>query len=393
MTVGPAAEARSSDADQKTEMLCPPEVRRGLERALELGEVGLQVAAYLDGELVVDAWCGVADERTSAGVQADSLFPIFSTTKAFPVAAVNLLVERGYVDVEAPVARYWPAYGANGKDRVRVRDIFTHRSGVPQVPPGSGPDEMADWDRMIEGIAALAPLSPPGEKSSYQALNLGWVLGEVVRGADPEHRHFSRFVREEILDPLGCDNTWLGLPIEEEPRLVAIAGQYTTPTPDHAAPGRQGAYGGYTSPQRYASRSVRAACLPATNAITTARSCARFWAMLAGRGRLGSARLFSEHRVWSWLRPRPNPLEYDDVLGLAPMIGIGGFWLGDDAVGAHPDLLCQPGAGGSIGWAELESRLAVVICHNRMFTYAEAADLPEHPHHELIRAIRRLARG
>jgi CubicO group peptidase (beta-lactamase class C family) len=374
-----------------SEMICPPEVKAALDRAAELGEEGIQIAAYQDGELIVDAWSGYADAESRRPVEHDTLFPIFSVTKAFPVAAIHILAERGLVDYEAPIARYWADYGRNGKDVVRIVDVLSHRSGVPHIPAGSGEDELSNWDHMVEGIANLDLLYPPGGKSSYQAINMGWVLGEVVRGADPEHRHISQFMQEEIFEPLGIDSTYVGLPEEEEHRLAVLAGHYTTPTPDDAAPGRSGAYGVLTTPQHYASRKIRAACIPAGNGITTARSAARFWAMLAGRGKLGSTRMLSEHRVWSCLERRPNFLEYDDVLGLHPMIGTRGFWLGDDAVGNPPDLLCQPGSGGSIGWAQLENRLAVVICHNRLFTYGEAAQMEEHPHHALFRAIREIA--
>ncbi|HEY6762956.1 MAG TPA: serine hydrolase domain-containing protein [Baekduia sp.] len=377
--------------------LCPEPVRAALDRALELGEVGLQVAAHLDGELIVDAWAGQADPDRDRPVGPDTLFPIFSVTKALATVSVHVQAERGLVDYDAPLARYWPEFAAHGKGGVRVRDVLTHRSGVPHIPPGTGPAEMADWDAMARGIADLEPLYPPGERSTYQARSMGWMLGEVVRRTDPEGRPFCRFLREEILDPLGCTDTWVGLPDEQEPRLAALIGAYAGPTPDALAPGRSKAYGSLTAPDIYASRELRRACLPASGAITTARSESRFWAMLANGGTLDGVPLLSPERVRAFPERRDNPEELDEVLGLVPLIGRGGFWVGgpyplaEAGIGDSPSVICQPGAGGSLGWADVESGLAVAICHNRMFANHPVRPLAEHPMAAIGDAVREVA--
>ncbi|HET6509954.1 MAG TPA: serine hydrolase domain-containing protein [Baekduia sp.] len=377
--------------------LCPAPVRAALDRAVELGEVGLQVAAYLDGKLIVDAWTGQADPEAGRPVGPDTLFPIFSVTKALATVSVHVQAERGLVEYDAPLARYWPEFAAHGKDGVRVADVLTHRSGVPHIPQGTGVAEMADWDHMAQGIADLAPLYPPGERSTYQARSMGWMLGEVVRRTDPEGRPFGRFLREEILDPLGCADTWVGLPDEQEGRLAALVGAYAGPTPDTLAPGRGKAYGSLTAPDIYASRTLRRACLPASGAITTARSEARFWAMLANGGELDGVRLLSPERVRAFPARRDNPEEFDEVLGLVPLIGRGGFWIGgpyplaEAGIGDRPSVICQPGAGGSLGWADVESGLAVAICHNRMFTNHPVRDEDEHPMTAIGNAVRAVA--
>src|SRR6476661_4089552 len=125
-------------------------------------EVGLQVAAYIDGELIVDAWAGVADEDTGRLVDGDTLFTSWSTTKGFVATCLHILADRGQVDYDAPVATYWPVFGAHGKDAVTVRDALTHRAGVPQMPEGVTPEMMTDWDAMCAAIASHAPLWKPG---------------------------------------------------------------------------------------------------------------------------------------------------------------------------------------------------------------------------------------
>src|SRR5690606_26128110 len=119
-----------------------------------------------------------------------------SVTKAFTEACVHIQAERGHVSYDAPIAQYWPAFGQQGKDDITVRDVLTHRSGLPHLPEGSGAKELADWDLMCEAIALQKPSFPPGTKSTYQARNLGWILGQVVAETDSSDRDFSTFLAD-----------------------------------------------------------------------------------------------------------------------------------------------------------------------------------------------------
>src|SRR5262249_40964851 len=115
-------------------------VQEGVETAnRESGEIGLQVAAYVEGTQVVDVWGGLADATTGRQVDADTLFPVFSVTKAVTAVALHLQAERGLVDYAMPIAHYWPAFGAHGKDKATVYDALTHRLGVPLMPPALTP--------------------------------------------------------------------------------------------------------------------------------------------------------------------------------------------------------------------------------------------------------------
>lgn len=197
-------------------------VQQVLDALVEEGtEIGVQVAAYLNGELVVDAWAGVADPATGRKVDGGTLFNVFSVTKAVAATALHVQAERGLVDYDSPVARYWPEYGSNGKEAVTVRDALSHRTGTPQMPPAVTPEMMCDWDAMTAGIAALEPIFPVGQPA-YQAVSFGWVIGEIVRRTDPERRSFRDFVAQEIAGPFDIEDLWIGVPEAAEPRIARL---------------------------------------------------------------------------------------------------------------------------------------------------------------------------
>jgi CubicO group peptidase (beta-lactamase class C family) len=362
----------------------------------EGGEIGLQVAAYVDGELVVEVWSGLADETTGRKVDGDTLFPVFSVTKAVTATALHIQAERGLVDYDTPIAHYWPEFGAQGKDKGTVRDALTHRIGIPQMPEGVTPEQMCDWEWMVQRLANTKPLFAPGTKSAYLAYTFGWIIGEVVRRTDPKKRPFGTFVQEEICAPLGIDNLWIGIPDAVEPRVAKLT---NIPRPAPGAPG--------LSPEAlipiaippqvgviqkvFGRPDVRRACIPGAGGIMNARSAARFFAMLANGGELNGVRLLSEERVRSFSVPRTKRDEFDPVVWRVLNLGMGGFWLGGDSpsappvVGRNPHTICHPGAGGSIGWADLDARLAVAICHNRMFDAPTAEGNPFAPIGDAVR--------
>lgn len=362
-------------------------VQQALDRATRGGgEIGIQVAAYLDGKLVVDAWSGVADPATGRPVDGETLFNVYSVTKAVAATALHILADRGHIDYTAPVARYWPEYGTHGKARTTVLDVLTHRACVPQMPDGVTPERMCDWQWMTAAIAALKPLAEPGTKTLYLAMTFGWIIGELVRRADPQRRSLGRFVREEIAGPLAISDLWIGIPDEVEPRIakqidamVPVPAQYLPPLFVEAMP-EQVALG----PTVFERPDVRRAEVAGVGGIFNARSEARFWAMLAGGGELDGVRLLSKALVATLNTPRANSEEPDPVMfGFPIPITIGGFWFG----GANPPVtavrspraLCHPGQGNSIGWADPDTGLAVAICHNKLFNPATREEDPLMP--------------
>ncbi|MBD8561801.1 beta-lactamase family protein [Pseudomonas fluorescens] len=350
-------------------------VQHAVDRLIEEGrEIGVQVAAYLDGKLVVDVWGGLADVDTGRKVDGDTLFNMFSVTKPLAVTALHMLVDRGLVAYDALVADYWPDYAQNGKERTSVRDVLTHRAGVPQMPEGVTPELMCDWDWMTTRIAELTPLAPPGEKALYLSMTFGWIVGEVVRRADPQHRSLGRFVREEIAGPLNAPDLWIGLPDEQAPRVARLINAAQPIPPEFVPPLYSASMPPQVDliPEVFQRPDVRRAEIAGVGGIFTARSNARFWAMLAQGGELDGVRLLSKDLVATFSTPRRDSNEPDPVMfGMPLPLGIAGFWLGGEqppvAAAKHARAICHPGAGNSMGFADPEARLAVAITHNRMF--------------------------
>jgi CubicO group peptidase (beta-lactamase class C family) len=370
-------------------------IQRALEIATERGEQGVQVAAYVDGELVVDAWIG--DARPGGPpVDGDTLFPVFSVTKAVTSTALHVQAERGYVDYEQPVATYWPEFAANGKESLTVRHVLSHQSGIPQMPDGVTPERLADWDWMTQRVAEFTPMFEPGTSSAYQSLVYGWIIGEVVRRTDPQGRDFGRFVQEEICEPLQIRDLYVGLPESEFGRVAELSsimppGRVENETeisiaakPDAVA----------LEPRIHNLDVVKRACYPGAGGIMTARAGARVFAMLANGGVLDGVRMLSEERVRSFTTPRPNGELLDQVLlggnRVAPRIGNSGYWLAGSVFGAGPGVIHHGGAGTSQGFADMDRRLGAVIFHNRMFE-GFAPDSEAHPFRAIADAVLEIA--
>ena len=234
-------------------------------------EAGLQVAAYLDGDLIVDAWAGVADAATGRKVGGETLFGVFSCGKGVLATAIHILADRGKLEYDTPVTRYWPEFAANGKDRITVRNVMSHMAGIPALPEGSTVEDLLDWDRMCGRIAELTPIWEPGTRTGYHARTYGYVLGEVVRRVDG--RRINRFIREEISQPLGIDSMYFGIPDEVIPRVATLESGpplASAPAPEPIAalvfPPNLPA-----TPEVFNRPDVRRACIPSSNGIMNAR--------------------------------------------------------------------------------------------------------------------------
>jgi CubicO group peptidase (beta-lactamase class C family) len=324
-------------------------------------------------------------------VDGNTIFSIFSVTKAITATALHIQAERGLVDYDAPLARYWPEYAQKGKGGVKVSHVLAHRSGTPTMPPDATPEKLGDWDWMVTRLAELDPMFPADDRSTYLSYTFGWLIGEVVRRTDPKHRSFAQFVQDEICAPLGMDSFWEGIPASQEPRVAPLVGPGYTGANDNATM-RDAAVPPAVNfgPELYNMPVVREGCIPAAGGIANARSVGRFFAMIARCGELNGVRLLSEDRVRTFLQPRKDPDELDRMTGGVHQCGIGGFALGNPITGPGSEILAHGGAGGTIAWADLRTRLAVSICHNRMFVL-KPGDV--HPFIQLGEAVRSAALG
>ena len=371
-----------------------------LNRILAGGEVGIQVAAFLHGEPLIDSWAGQTDQEGDQPVDGDTLFTIFSVTKAIAALAVHLQVERGLLSYDAPVAQYWREYGRNGKERITVRDVLIHRAGVPQMPEDVTPERLCDWDWMIARLEEMTPIVEPGTRNTYHSYSFGWLVGELVRRSDPERRAFGTFIAEELCRPLGIESLFLGVPPEVEDRVATLV------YPDRPIPPPDGDRRWLAAPKAinfvpelYNRPDVRRACLAASGGIANARSVAKMFALIAGRGAVGDTRLLSEERVLSFLEPRPDYESEDYIFSGVMLLGMGGMHTDPRGVVRRREgerFICQVGAGSSLGWADVDSGLSFAICHNRMvvnpvMAATQSAKVPEPPFAQLGDVLRDLA--
>jgi CubicO group peptidase (beta-lactamase class C family) len=320
----------------------------------------LQVAAYVDGEPVLDTWAGTADEATGRPVDGDTLFLMFSATKGVTATAIHILVDRGQLDYEAPVARYWPEFGRHGKGGVTLRHALAHQAGIPQMPEGATPELMADWDAVCAAIADLTPLWEPGSRTQYHGMTFGWILGEVLRRVDG--RTVREFVHQEIGQPIGAADLNVGIASSEEGRAARL----------RAAPGTTTTI----SAERWNRPEMHQAIVPAAGGMFNARSLARLYAVLAAGGELDGARLLPWERIAAARVQQTRP-EHAAEIGMA--FGLG-YRLGSPiypewgllrALGNDPRVFGHTGAGGSLGFADPERRFAFALTKNLLHPVVE----------------------
>lgn len=351
--------------------LTDPRIEAAIEEALQTTEVGLQVAAYQDGELIVDAFGGVADPDTGQLVDSTTLFFPFSVTKAVTSTTLHVQAERGFIDYDTPIAQYWPEWGRNGKHEITVRHVLTHQSGVPWMPEGVTPELKADWEWMIRGFEEMAPEYPIGT-NCYHALGWGWIVAEVVQRTDPKGRPFAQIAREEVLEPIGAYDLYFGLPEDQDHRLAKLVGGEIPESTPYPMFFRGMPHEVHPSSKIFNQTITRRTVDPGAGSITTARSMAAHFGLLANKGEMNGVRLLSRERVESFLEPRPNTDRVDMYLGMRVPVSRYGYYLSDDTPGMipvitpHAPIIWMPGAGSSIGWAELDTGLSVAITHNNM---------------------------
>jgi CubicO group peptidase (beta-lactamase class C family) len=184
-------------------------------------EVGVQVAAYLRGALIVSAVAGLADERTGRAVTPDTPFFSYSTGQGLTSTVVHVLAEQGKLDYDLRIADLWPEYARHGKSHTTLRHALTHSAGVPALPPYTTPEDFLDWDLMCRTIAGATPSWEPGTRHGFHQWTYGWLIGEIVRRA--VHRPIAWVLEEDIARPLDANRElFFGVPPEQLNRLARL---------------------------------------------------------------------------------------------------------------------------------------------------------------------------
>ena len=186
----------------------------------EEDEIGSGLHILRDGQSVVDIWGGWRDGAQTREWQRDTLVCVMSVSKGIAALAFNMLIDRGLVDVESPVARYWPEFGENGKEHLPVRYLLDHRSGLPVITEPLWPGAIFDREAMVKALAAQAPLWEPGTTAAYQVTTQGYMLGEIMRRVTG--KSFPEFVAQEIAGPLDADFLMGGLSSHDQLRCAEI---------------------------------------------------------------------------------------------------------------------------------------------------------------------------
>nr|AEM45122.1 hypothetical protein [uncultured organism] len=324
-------------------------------------EVGASFAATVDGKPVVDIWAGSRNSAGSAPWEQDTIACVFSTTKAAVALACAMLVDRGLLEYEQPVAKYWPEFAQNGKEKITVAQLLSHQAGLPGVTNRPVKD-WYDWTAVTEALAAEKPWWEPGTANGYHAISFGHLNGEVIRRVSG--KSFGTFLREEIADPLGADFQ-CGLPEKDEPRIAEmVTGSVLEGLPDDAFMRNVLANPPFDVPMVH-DRAYRTAEIPAANGFANARSVARVMSALACRGTVDGVRLLSEESINKAITEqcyRP-----DLTMG-GPMRWACGFMVRSETmpIGPNERTFGHGGAGGSLGIADMDAKVSWAYVMNRM---------------------------
>lgn len=291
-----------------------------LGKILEQFPGGAAVCVYHEGEKVADIWGGTMDAQGTPW-REDTMSVSFSTTKGIASTALHVCADRGLIDYDAPIAKYWPEFGQNGKHEITVRHALTHQAGLFGIRRLiEHADHMLDWDHMVDKLAAAGTQIKPGAGSAYHALTYGWIIGELVRRVSG--KTIGEFLQSEVAGPLKLDGLYIGVPEKELPRvarLVDTMGTMKKVVPDtrpgvkrnggppiqhrliesvpvfrrilHALAARGVAHYDFSAPE------IVRAQIPAANGVFTARSLARLYAAIANGGHLEGGRILSDQTI------------------------------------------------------------------------------------------------
>ncbi|MGW0763498.1 serine hydrolase domain-containing protein [Streptomyces sp. NPDC002814] len=343
------------------------------ENFRDRGELGAAVAVTVDGRAVVDLWGGWADAGRTRAWERDTLVNVWSTTKGPVALCAHILADRGLLDLDAPVAAYWPEFAAAGKEKVLVRHLLSHRSGLSGLREPHSLEQLYDWEFTVGRLAATEPWWEPGTRSGYHAMTYGFLVGEVVRrvsGLLP-----GAFLEREVTGPLDIDFT-VGLPEKEAGRVAELV------HPPAASSSEQAAIFSQLKPEALASLANplvgaaeantpawRAAELPAVNGHGTARAVATLYGIFAGRGAHDGHRVLSPEAAE---RVREGQGRCRDLVlgaGFEQETEIGlGLWLSgpNGSYGPNPRAFGHDGFGGSCGLADPEAGVSLGYVMNRM---------------------------
>lgn len=349
------------------------------------GEVGAACCVYADGRPVVDLWGGLADQQTNRPWVNNTISAVASATKGAAAICAHLLVQRGQLDLDAPVVKYWPEFGTAGKEHITVRWLLSHQAGLPCVDGPLTFEEACAWHPVIRALEMQKPEWQPGTEHVYHSVTFGFLIGELVRRIT--NKSLGCFFSEEVATPLGL-SAWIGLPEQQEPRVAKVhyaapftleemtAGLIETTGLDTATvvawinavwgqdsvQARAGVLGGALNPSTdyMSTRAWRAAEFPCCNMFADARSLAKMYAATVSE--VDGIRLLSPATVETMTVVQTDktqmhglPVGLDIPANRSFYMSLG-FWRACPPMPwIGPTSFGHPGSGGSVGFADIDA--------------------------------------
>ena len=362
--------------DLKIQGTCDPRFTRVRDTFAQnfttFGETGAAVALYVDGHPVVDLWAGHADAARTQPWPRDAIVNVYSTTKGITAICAHRLVDQGRLDLDAPVATYWPEFAQAGKGSIPVHQLLSHRAGLPAVRRPLQPSTLYEWDSMASALAEQEPWWEPGTRHGYHALTYGWLVGEVIRRITG--KSVGTYFREEIAGPLGID-FHIGLSGEPETRALPLIPPppptademtlFTEILKDLDSMLAKAFINPPLAPDTVNSPEWRRAEIPAANGHTNARALARLYGVLGIGGALNGFRLLSQAAIDRALEKQSDGP--DAVLPLYTSFGLG-FMRStpQERLGPNPRSFGHGGMGGSMAFADPDAGLGFGYTMNEM---------------------------
>ena len=340
-------------------------VKDAFARNLDGGaDLGASFCATVNGETAVDIWGGYADAAKTKPWQKDTIVNVYSTTKTMAALVALMLADRGLLDFDAPVARYWPEFAANGKANVKVSHIMSHSAGLSGWKEKIAKHDLYDWDKCASLLAAQAPFWEPGTAPGYHAITQGYLVGEIVRRI--AGKTIGTVFREEVARPLGAD-FHIGLPASEDDRVAELI----APPPGAAigdAPADELGKNMATNPgvdvSETKTRAWRGAEIPAAGGTGNARSIAEIHAILANGGVAKGKRFLSEAGCRKALEQQIEGT--DKIMNIPVRFGMGFGLPGPMVPLPNPNTIFWGGYGGSLAIIDMDARTTIAYAMNRM---------------------------
>ena len=333
-------------------------------------EIGASFSVVRDGDTVVDLWGGFSDRAATRPWQEDTLVNLYSTSKGLASVAVAIAVAEGKLDYDARVTRYWPEFGAHGKEVLTVGQLLSHQAGVCGPREPITVRDLYDWDKMTTLLAGMEPFWAPGSAPGYHAVVWGYLPGELIRRTTG--MSLGQYFRERVAAPMGAD-CFIGLPDSQMHRVADLVGPNhariqppNAPIPEMPKLYPYALQNPIIRPfQDASSRDWRAAEIAAANAQANARGIARIYGALARGGELDGVRIISPTGIAAASRVEVDG-QMDLVLGREARLARG-FMLNQlTQWGPNPNAFGHNGAGGSIGFADPAARIGVGYTMNQM---------------------------